>query len=375
MELKKNYYILLHPKPDVDSTFSVALLKNFSEIKIGGFLFGRENVERKDVLCVDAGGKDFDHHGMVGVTSTDLVARKLNLENEKWLQRILKFVKRADLRGMSLPFDVTTFQKAIIRKESVSDEKAMEIGLRMAEDIIEFSKENLRRENLFGKEIMKEFLQEKRAYPEIFTTYLDQLSRENFERPLDFVEIVTAEKKLRGEIEAKKFGKFILEFIFEDWEKYQLALKEIEKSQKIQAGKYLIISGQSDNPKFNVAARTKGASIIIQKNKSGNVQIFFKRGKVNKKIADEIVINLRKTESELENKELPKEELSKEGWVENWYYFVGKIKDEEASDFFILNGSLTAKGIKPTKIPVQRIIKIVKKALEKNHFYPSRHRP
>lgn len=365
MALKGNYYILLHPKPDVDCCFSVGLLKKFSQIKIKGFLFGHEEkAKNKDVLCVDTGGKDFDHHGKIGITSTDLVAQALNLEKEKWLQRILKFVKRADLKGMSLPFDVATIQKAIIRKEGFSDEEAIKVGIRMAEDLIEFSKEKLKRDNLFGRKIVKKFIEEKKAYPEIFSTYINQLSREEFERPLDLVEILTAEKKLRGEIEAKKFGKFLLEFLFEDWEKYQLALREVKEARKIQIGKYLIISGQSNNPKFNVAARAMGGDIIIQKNTSGNLQIFFRRGLIDKKITDEIVINLRKLEMLLNNKPpLKRVELLKEGWLENWYYFVGKAEKNKTQDFFIFNGSLTSADIPPTKIPIQKIISIVKKSL------------
>jgi len=363
--LKGEYYILLHPRPDVDCSFSVALLKNFSEIKIRGFLFGHEEeAKTKDVLCVDTGGKDFDHHGMVGMTSADLVAKALNLENEIWIQKILKFVKRADLKGVSLPFDVATIQKAITRKEGLSDEKAIEIGVRVAEDIINFAKEKLKRENSFGKETVNEFLKEKRKSPEIFLAYLNQLSKEKFERPLDIVEILTAEKKSKGEMEAKNFGKILLEFLFEDWEKYQFALKEAEDSQKIQVGKYLIISGQSDNPKFNVAARAKGGDIIIQKNKKGNVQIFFRRNIIDKKVAEKIIVNLRELEMVLGNKTPLKEsQLLKEGWLENWYYFVGKAEEGKTADFFIFNGSLTASNVPPTRIPFPKIVEIVKKVI------------
>jgi hypothetical protein len=72
--------------------------------------------------------------------------------------------------------------------------------------------------------------------------------------------------------------------------------------------------------------------------------------------------------------EVKKEEFSKEGWLENWYYFIGKAEKNRVSDFFIFNGSLTAKNIPPTKIPVEKIIKIIKKVLEKSHSYPNKRR-
>lgn len=365
MMLKGSYYILLHPKPDVDCSFSVALLKEFSQVNIKGYLFGHKKKKKdKDVLCVDTGEEDFDHHGLVGVTSTDLVARELGLEEEKWLQRILRFVKRADLKGMSLPFDMASIQKAMARSSDISDEEIIKAGIKMAEDVMEFSRKKMKRDNLWVRDFIQQLLKKRGVSPEIFVTYLHQLSKDSFERVIDLVEILTAEKELRGEKKAKEFGKFILEFLFEDWKRYEEALKEVEKAKKIQVGRYLIFFSYSDNPKLNVAARAKGCQLVVQKNTSGHVQIFFKRGLFDKKNVDRIVANLRELERNLNEKPLLKKEaLTKEGEVENWYYFVGRGKEDKISDFFILNGSLTNPNIPPTKISLKKILKAIKEAL------------
>lgn len=362
MKFKGSYYILLHPRPDVDCFFSVALLKKFGGIKVKGYLFGRKKRKSKNIIGVDTGGDFFDHHGLSGITSTDLVARALKLENEKWIQKILKFVKRVDLEGRSLPFDIANIQKAMMRDPSFLDEEIAKIGIKMAENIIDFSKENLKRENSFGRKIIKEFLEEKNKKPELFNAYFNQLSREKFERPADFVEVLTAERKLKGEVKAKKLGKLLLEILFKDWENYQDALKEVKRARKIQVKSYLIILGESDNPKFSVAARVKGGHIIIQKNKRGNVQIFFEKKLIDKKIADEIVANLRELEMRLSKRPIPsKDYLIKEGKLENWFYFVGEEKQKGERGLFIFNGSFTDPSVPPTKIPIQKIIEIIKR--------------
>jgi len=354
------WIVATHKKPDEDAIVSVALLQLF-DVKIVGYWFwgGGDEVlspqfQFKNIVWIDRGRRVFDHHGIPGKTSASIVAEELGIANEKWIQPILRHVHRSDLEGRSEPMDLNEMIKAIAR-ELNDDQKIMEIGLKVATAIIEFHRRNMKRDNEKAAMIIKEFFGNETEMPERIRRYYQLLQNPKFVRPCDFVELASVNPDLAKEV---------LGFIVADIAKYQAAGKEIKEAKRVMAGRYLIIAGESDNPKFNVRARESGAAIVIQKNKSGHVQIFFNHKilppKLTEKISEDLIALLRLREISLDPmKKLPlrKNDLRKPGKieeVEEWYLFTG-----EKGGRLILNGSLTAPEVPTTRIPLEEIVEFV----------------
>jgi hypothetical protein len=335
-------------------TFSVALLE-LSGARIKGYWFRKEGdealpsqIDFKDVLWIDRGRRVFDRHGIPGKTSTDIVAEELGIANEKWIQPILRHVRRVDLEGRSEPMDLNDMIKSITR-ELNNDEEIMKLEVEIATAIINFHRNNMRRDNQKAAKVIQEFFGEEK--PERVRHYFELLKNPNFARVCDFVELATVNPDLAKEV---------LKFISADIKKYEAAQKDVEKAQKVRAGRYLIIAGISDNPKFNPRAREAGAAIVIQKNSDGHVQIYFNNKILSigaiEKISEDLIEILRIREISLDptRKMPPKNDLRKPEKIEEvpeWYLFIG-----EKGGRLILNGSLTAPDVPPTKIDFSEII-------------------
>jgi hypothetical protein len=360
--LSKTIIIATHKKPDEDSILPLTLLK-MAGAKIAGFLFFGEGdeplppqIETKNIVWIDRGRRGFDHHGIKGKTSTQIVAEELGIANEKWLRPILAHVKRVDLQGKSEPMDLNDMLKSIAR-ELNNDEEIMKLGVEIATAIINFHRNNMRRDNQKAAKVIQEFFGEK--MPEKICHYFELLQNPNFSRPCDFTEVATVDSEL-----AKK----VLKFLVADIEKYQKAMEEVKIAKKIEISKrYFIIVGESNNPKFNVAARQTGAAIVIQRNTTGHTQVYFNNKILDdlvRKIAEDLVEVLRLREILLDSsKRLPriKSTLRRTGKIEEvpeWYFFSG-----EKGGCLILNGSLTAPEIPPTKIHLEEISEIVSDVL------------
>jgi hypothetical protein len=124
-----------------------------------------------------------------------------------------------------------------------------------------------------------------------------------------------------------------------------------------------IVSVISDNPemqKYCRSAEGGGAGIIIQRQKSGNTQIFFNYQQVDEDTVEAIVVALRRAERKATGYHRPFniEELKADGVVPGakaWYY--------ERSKRLILNGSLTHSR-PPTKLEREDIEYVVKDTVE-----------
>jgi hypothetical protein len=352
--LRKPCIIATHTKPDEDVILSVALLK-LSGARIKGYWFRKEGdealpsqIDLKNILWIDRGRRMFDHHGIPGKTSTDRVAEELGIANKKWIQPILRHVRRVDLEGRSEPMDLNDMIKSIAR-ELKNDEEIMRLGVEIATAIIDFHQKNMKRNNRKAAMIIKEFFGDK--MPERVRRYYELLQNPHFHRPCDFAELATARPELAKEV---------LKFINADIQKYEAAQKDVERAQKIRVGRYFIVAGMSDNPKFNPRARKAGAAIVIQKNSRGHVQIYFNNKILSPgtivKISEDLIEILRMREISLDpTRKMPsKNNLRKPEKIEEvpeWYLFVG-----EKGGRLILNGSLTAPDVPPTKIEFSEII-------------------
>jgi hypothetical protein len=368
--LKKEWVVATHTKPDEDAIVSVALLK-WVGVRIRGYWFHKEGdttlpqqLQFENVLWVDRGHRVFDHHGIKGKTSILLVTEELGINNEKWVQPILRHVQRADLEGRSEPLDLNDMIKAISR-ELNDDLKIMELGMEIATSILIFHKEEMKRNNAKAAMIIREFFGDEMKMPERVRHYFELLQNPEFARPCDFTELATVKPELAREV---------LKFIVADIEKYRRAEEEVKKTKKVPVlGKYFIVIGESDNPKFNVKAREAGAAIVIQRNSDHHVQIFFNNKilspSLREKIAEDLVEYLRLREISLDpSKKLPriKSSLRSIGKIEEvpeWYFFKG-----EKGGCLILNGSLTSPEVPVTRIPIEEIaesaVDVLKNALE-----------
>ncbi len=373
----KEEIIWTHTRPDVDAIIAVALLCMYKGRKKMKFFFDKEGdrliapqLYFKNMRFIDRGRRDLDHHidyhNQEGVTSTDLVAKELRIDEEKWLQSILRFVRRVDLEGRSLPFDFNDILKSIARDFTVSDEEMMKMGIEMANAIIEFHRRKLERHNEFGLKILEEFFKKRRVeIPERFKKYMKLLKNPRFQRVCDFIEIVVGLKETKNEECAVAFGEMILEFLYKDVERFNRAKKELEERARIiRMGKYIICAIVSDNPKISPAARSLfKADVVVQRNKDGHVQIYFNYQKLKKakEIAKEIVRFLRILECIEQERKIPKGSLQVERVEEipEWYFFT-----PAGGGPLILNGSMTAPNVPVTKIPFPKIIETIKLVLK-----------
>lgn len=362
-----------HHAPDLDAVASIWLWKTYGgeEAKksvLSVFLRGGDEAlfsEQMGIVLFDRGRGKFDHHGpnKKAETTSSLVAKYLGVDEDKAIKRLLAKVERSDLQGESLAFDASDIIKCMQRLE-IANEEIIDYGLRIIQDGVEFSKNKMNRDNRALQQILKEFMKEKKIIPPKFREYVEKLENPNFERPFDLAEILAVE----GE-KAKDFILKILEFEYQDSINYLNALKEVKKAWKITIKGMTIVADFSDNPRFKDAARNdQKALITIQRKTNGQTGIYFDTKRVSDSLIETLVSMIRLEECLVQGREIPREDLRKSEWVEGipeWYYYKapwvpGKKKKPGR---FLLNGSITAPDVPPSKIPMEILREIAQKAI------------
>ncbi len=120
-----------------------------------------------------------------------------------------------------------------------------------------------------------------------------------------------------------------------------------------------LVVDDSDNFQIGAAARSLKIAIVLQRQPSGNVQVFCNSDRYDFKMTY-VITKIREAEivaqggSKNSARAIPFEELSRAGkipQVPNWFY---QIPGEN-----LLNGSESTPDTKPTKIPFDKLIKIV----------------
>jgi hypothetical protein len=370
-----------HTRPDVDVLASLWILQTYGDEKLKKaaklFLKGgdEELTQMTGIILIDRGRGEFDHHGrtnMCGETSTSLVAKKLGIADEKPIQQLLALVRRSDLQGISEPFDASDLIKCLQRSR-ISDEEIIKIGVRIIQDTIEFRKNALARDNQWVREIIFDFLKEKMVVPPKFQRYLELLANPRFQREFDLVEIGVAEKT-RSKKEAEDFIKKLLEVEYEDSGRYLEAIEIVKNAWKKKVNELIICAAITDNSKFNPAARAEaGAAIIVQRNSQGHNQIYFDSQKVSEQIMDSIASAVRLEECLVQKRKIPKCDLRKPGRIEEipeWYYYVAPtiVGKKKKPGRFILNGSLTAPDVPPSRIPWETLLYVIECAVRYQPF-------
>lgn len=160
---------------------------------------------------------------------------------------------------------------------------------------------------------------------------------------------------------------------FQFWNKTKEEFEQVAEIEKIQGprGKIVtIVTVTSDDEQISKFARSPhgaNAAVVIQRQSSGNTQIYTNR-KANLSIQDAVQI-IRIAEREANGKAIATnwETLSQEGKIEGaeeWYY--------HKTGQMLLNGSLTAKGVPPTRLSLERIKSLVKIGIDPDAFEPKR---
>lgn len=353
----------LNPKQTV-----VIFLKGGDESLTGGTI-------GDNMTLIDRGRGELDHHGKnfnnATETSASLMAKKLGITENKNIQVLLGLVQRKDLQGVALPFDAPDIVSCIQKTRNLSDEEKLRLGIRIIRSAMEFRKRKLQRDNQWGQKVVIDFIAERKTekIPEKFSQYIDRLQNEKFERPFDIIEILIGEKTQFGEEEAVKFVKTLLEIVFNDSIKFYQAKKEFrEKAAKKEIKGVLMTVHCTDNEKFNTAARSEGASIIIQRDNEGHTQISFNTedSAIDDDLVDSIVAMIRLEECLVQGKRIPDDDLSQSGWVngiDEWYYYKAPRIGNKKPGRFIMNGSLTAPDVPCSQIPLGTLFEIVQKAV------------
>ena len=358
-----------HTRPDLDVIAPRFLFGEYGDDKMKKaamiFLKGGDELLQQitGIVLIDRGRGEFDHHRRLNSTetSTSLVAKKLGIDQGKIVQQLIGFVQRSDLKGESLPFDLSDIVKSMQRNDDISDEEIIEIGTRILKDCIEFRRNGLQRDNLWVRKFIFEFLSEKKIVPPKFVQYLETLGNSAFQRPFDIVEILVAEKT-QSEDEAKTLGRKLLELEYEDSAMFFLAQEEVEKAWKKTVKGITIFATVTGNRKFGQAARMQGAMIVIQRNSNGHTQLYFDIERIDGVVVETLISIIRLEEMLIQKKPIPKINLRRPGRIDEipeWYYYLAPQIGNKKPGQFIFNGSRTAPDVPVSKIPLEILLYIV----------------
>jgi len=127
---------------------------------------------------------------------------------------------------------------------------------------------------------------------------------------------------------------------------------------------------RSDNPQVGKYARFSqggNAQVVVQQRSTGNVQIFTEHRSGITLYETARLIRLEEQDMNERIVTTDWDELEAEGVVvgaENWFF--------QEHGMMLLNGSLTALGVAPTKIPLDTIVRLIKVAMNQNDFQRDR---
>ena len=359
--------IITHNRPHVDELVALMLLRRFREgeqefpgvataeisfLTTGELPQGKTAKDFPDTIFLGCGGGEFDEHAtsqkerVVGECCATLVAKKLGIENNHGLQKILTFVKSEDLKGTKVKNELPMIVKFL---HACYQGKDMEIA-KWVEDAY------------FGEyEFENQKWQELKDLPDAIIKWKE--SKGVWQRPT--LESSTAMLRSQNYKDLDWWINFAEHAIKFQNERFIDAGKEFE-----QKGIVEIVPGPhgkpvklgvvtSDNEEINKYARSTGVDVVVQFSTKGNVSIMTRRpAQIDLTFA---FVLLRMAEQHYRGGIKTKDEkiLSKEGAVEGipeWY--LGRSHD------IGFNGSMTATEIEPTKIPHTKLVNIIKEGIK-----------
>lgn len=347
-------YILTHWYPHVDEVMAIWLLQIFGEPK---FVFEKNNEGKpivkikflrtgvlphgqtaeslleKGILCIGVGGGIFDEHATAdadrkkGYSATTLVVEYLGLENTPYWPRIKEIVDRVfqnDTAGAVFgQDDICVELKKMLRVDQ-------SLAIR------------------FGLDAFK-VLFKNPGHSFSAATLLKTLGREDYDQLYQ-----RALEKNATDWQATKV----------EWKKAGQTVEFTGPRGGFRVG-YIV----SDNPEIGGAIRHPKigkSDLAVIKNSRGQIQVLAKPA--SQIYLYEVVKLIRAEEAYLANENFAitnyqSEKMSGAGGC--WYFFVSP-----SNKFFqlILNGSETTPDVLATKISLERIVELIRIALDKEHF-------
>lgn len=343
------------------------LIKGSANHKLG---ISPAELKTQGIECFGRWGGKFDEHSPTtpDKCSADLVTEDLGMTNPA-IGKVLEFVRKTDLGPSIHQLDISSLVKllhAVHRKDPI---KVMLWG-REALDA-KYWEEMIIREG--GK------VPSWKSTPNLVTELLEVPDGPALQSVMKFARgdnhpyglgrTAAAIKAMstNGLLRAVEWAKDALDAAYQDQLAFQQA-QEIVRNARwetllCQSKEVSIVIACTDNRKFGAAARAAGAAVTIQRQPSGNVQIYPNQNakqlgfRVNMR---KVTAAIRLTEQDFKFKgklvTTDQTVLESEGMVpgaEEWYYTGEKGQ-------FILNGSTTADN-DPTNLDDNTIIELVKK--------------
>ena len=372
-------YFNMYPLTGLDIEKMLKILKTN---KYWGLKNGNEPIVNRfsNMVLVDRGHGPSDHHGKKnGETSSSLTVKNSGIEITRPIEKLLGLIGRHDLHGDTLPCDISCAVKALQRKEGISDQERIEMGLRFIHYALVFAENTIERDNEWVQSHIVSFLQGKNLVPPTMERYMNQLGNPRFNRLFDIVEIGGGYRLLNGKEMAEKFLHEILELIYLDAVKFfdPQMTKDIELTEQITIRRVKIAFGKSEGVKFNVRLRRQfGVDVIVQRKKDKHTHIFFQKGgEAHEGIIENIISIIRLEECLIRNRAIPRIDLRREEIVigiPEWYFYKGEPRGKEEGGRFIFNGSLTASDVPVSKIPWGTLKYIIQKAVQYTNLNWSR---
>lgn len=356
--------IATHTSPDPDAIAAIWLLVRYLGLKLKNVSFWfmeGQNTELTtlihNMVSVDRGFGPMDHHswGLGQQTSTSLVAKKLKIKDNLFVDLLLKIIADSDLRGISPSFGLAYILKCVQRNKDMSDEEKVILGLRVISALESFCKNDVNRNNAYANSLIKSLLP-MGIIPKQISDYQNQLKNPKFVRDLDFVEIILGEESLNDKKQAEELAAILIKVVYKDSIFYYEAQGQLNTAIKVTMKEHLIIAQTTDNTKFNTAARSENASIAIQRQTNSSTQIYFNNQKnIEDSMIGCLVSVIRLEELLIQDRPIPPKDLRALGTIKEipeWYFF----KAENGPGRFILNGSLTTPDVPPSRISLETLV-------------------
>lgn len=293
-------------------------------------------------LVLGINGGHFDEHLTGGQRKSTneccatLVAKALKVENDLALKKLLRYVRRVDIKGHGQPKEIHNIIKLLhqqnVRSNSVLEWAILGINAKHGEEVTgDFTLKGVFKD-------MKKACQDKDDLKEAANWY--RMGNNAFKTDQEAFVTKTKEEY-----------------------KEKAVVKQINSTR----GELTIVVVESDNPQMSKFARSKEgdeADVVIQKNSSDNVQIFTDKRKSLP--LDDLARALRYEEQKI------RDDFFTRDW--NKLCCDGKVHPDKDLWFYLregkmlLNGSLTATDVEPTKLTLRRIERIIEIALDPSIF-------
>ncbi|KPJ57237.1 hypothetical protein AMJ49_01340 [Parcubacteria bacterium DG_74_2] len=389
--MKRKWFIGVHWLPHPDELIARWMFqRGFGEKKFPGstkaqvmFLDSTQEITLPpgsiNLIPVGAGKQQFDEHRsyqetdrIPGECAATLVAKELGIDEDPQLREILEYVLLHDSRGILNRLDLADCINSLNQQYPTDSQHVLEIGTTIVDALYDYTHETTQEDRDKVAQFIDEWAQGKDELKAGQIIRFAKGLRHGNKKPFDLTYIFCALEKKYDREKVEAIVKELLEAKYFIQKKFFEAATELKKKLELREAKIVpvirdktilnVLKIESDNPQIAKVARHQefgcDASVVIQKNGSGRVLIFTN----NRFYTAQDMLNIAATirlEELLQEKKLiiGYRKLSRAGIVRevpNWYF----QRERNPGGGKLLNGSLTARDIEPTKIPVERILEI-----------------